>query len=144
MFIGEYVHSIDTKKRLNIPAKMRGELGGKAVLTRGLDTCLFIFPQSVWENMAEKLAKLPIGQQDTRSFVRLLLAGAVTVELDQLGRILIPEYLLSYARLKKRIVIAGVYNRLEVWDRDEWQAYKQRAEKETENIAEKLGELGVY
>ena len=143
MFIGEYKHSIDNKKRLAIPVKFRKELGGKAVLTRGLDGCLFIFPQKEWEQLAEKLGRLPFGQQDSRGFVRLLLAGASEVEFDQLGRVLVPDFLKDYAGLKKEVVIAGLFNKLEVWDETRWSSYKANLEKNSDRIAEKLGELGV-
>ncbi len=143
MLIGEYRHTIDTKKRLAIPSKLRRELGSKAVITRGLDNCLFIFPLSQWNKLVEKLSKLPLGQKDTRGFIRLMLAGASEVKLDQLGRILIPDYLKQYAGLKKNTVIAGVYNRLEIWDEAKWNLFKQSTEKEVDNMAERLGELGV-
>ena len=143
MFIGEYKHSIDNKKRLAIPVKFRKELGGKAVLTMGLDGCLFIFPQKEWEQLAEKLGRLPFGQQDSRGFVRLLLAGASEVEFDQLGRVLVPDFLKDYAGLKKEVVIAGLFNKLEVWDETRWSSYKANLEKNSDRIAEKLGELGV-
>ena len=139
MFIGEYKHIIDSKKRLAIPIKFRKELGGKAVLTRGLDGCLFIFPQKEWEQLAEKLGRLPFGQQDSRGFVRLLLAGASEVEFDQLGRILVPDFLRDYAALKKEVVIAGLFNKLEIWDKTRWLSYKANLEKNSDRIAEKLG-----
>lgn len=144
MLIGEYQHTLDPKKRLAIPAKIRKELGETAVLTRGLDNCLSLYPMQEWQKMTEKLSQLPVGQGNTRSFSRLMLAGAVEVELDHLGRILIPDYLKTYAGLKQKIVIAGVYNRLEVWDEERWAAYKQDVEKNTDMIAEKLGEMGLY
>ncbi|MBI2587974.1 division/cell wall cluster transcriptional repressor MraZ [Candidatus Azambacteria bacterium] len=143
MLIGEYVHTIDPKKRLAIPAKFRREVGERAVLTRGLDNCLFLYPLREWEGLAEKLSKLPVGQASTRSFLRLVLAGASDAELDTLGRILIPEHLKTYAGLKKRVVIAGLYTRLEIWDAEAWEQYKAKAEKDVGNIAEKLGELGA-
>lgn len=144
MLIGEHQHTIDAKKRLAVPAKLRKEIGEKAVLTRGLDNCLFLYPAAEWQKLTEKLSQLPVGQQDTRGFLRLMLAGATEVELDQLGRILVPDYLKTYACLKQRIVIAGVYNRLEIWDEERWIAYKAETEKNTDMIAEKLGELGLY
>ncbi|MFZ5559344.1 MAG: division/cell wall cluster transcriptional repressor MraZ [Patescibacteria group bacterium] len=143
MLIGEYTHTIDAKKRLAIPAKMRRELGAKAVITRGLDNCLFIFPLKEWQKLVEKLSNLPIGQKNTRSFIRLVLAGASEADLDSLGRILIPDYLKDYAQLKKNVIIAGVYNRLEIWDKTRWELFKQQSEKEVDNMAERLGELGV-
>ena len=143
MLIGEYKHTIDAKKRISIPAKLRREIGAKAVLTRGLDNCLFLFPMKEWEQLAEKLGKLPFGQGDTRGFVRLLLSGAVEVEVDQLGRVLIPDYLRDYAVLDKKAIVAGLFNRLEIWDEKRWQSYKDKLEKNSDQIAEKLGELGV-
>ena len=144
MLIGEYNHTIDAKKRLAVPAKLRKELGDRAVLTRGLDNCLFLYPESEWQKLTQKLSELPVGQANTRSFLRLMLAGAVEVELDQLGRILIPDYLKEYAGLVQKVVITGVYNRLEIWDEERWGAYKGDVEKNTDMIAEKLGELGLY
>lgn len=143
MFIGEFTHSIDNKKRLAIPSRFRKELGEKAVLTRGLDNCLFLYPFQGWEKFSEKLGQLSMGQANTRSFARLMLAGAVEVEFDNLGRILIPDYLKNYAELKKKIVVAGVLNRLEIWDHEKWEGYKKEIEKNTDAIAEKLGELGL-
>lgn len=144
MLIGEYVHTIDIKKRLAIPSKFRKEIGKKSVITQGLDECLFLYPLKEWEVLAEKLSKLPMGQSGTRSFVRMMLAGASEVETDGLGRVLVPDYLKKYASLKKRVVIAGLYNRLEIWDEEKWNKYKSKAQENTEAIAEKLGDLGVY
>jgi MraZ protein len=144
MFIGEYSHSIDPKKRLAVPSKFRGELKNKVVITRGLDKCLFIYPVNVWTELANKLGTMPVGESNTRSFVRLMLAGAVDVEVDKQGRILIPDYLKKYAGLLRNVVIAGLYNRLEIWDEKKWNEYKNKAEKNTDEIAEQLGKLGVY
>jgi MraZ protein len=143
MLIGEYKHAIDPKKRLSIPVKLRKAIGERAVLTRGLDNCLFLFPLKEWEQFAEGLSKLPIGRQDTRSLVRFFLSGAAEVEFDQLGRILIPDHLRDHADLKKSVVVAGVFNRLELWDEDKWKNNKDVFEKDNDRIAEKLGELGV-
>ena len=144
MFIGEYQHSIDPKKRLAVPSKFRGELKNKIVVTRGLDKCLFLYPLKVWEGIAGKLGTLPVGESTTRSFIRLMLAGAVDAEVDKQGRILIPDFLKDYAGLRKNVIVAGVYNRLEIWDEKKWNAYKKNAEKNTDEIAEQLGKLGVY
>ncbi|MCK9378835.1 MAG: division/cell wall cluster transcriptional repressor MraZ [Candidatus Moranbacteria bacterium] len=144
MFIGEYQHSIDPKKRLAVPSKFRGELGNKVVVTRGLDKCLFVYPMKVWEEIAGKLGNLPMGESGTRSFVRLMLAGAIDVEIDKQGRVLVPDYLKEYAGLGKNVVIAGLFNRLEVWAEKNWSQYKTKAEKNTDEIAEQLGKLGIY
>jgi len=143
MFIGEYTYLIDEKKRLAIPAKFRQLLGKKAVITRGLDQCLFLYPAREWQNLAIKLSKLPLAQADARGFVRLMLTGAMDAKLDNLGRILIPDYLKEYAFLKKKVIIAGVFNRIEIWDEIKWKEYKKRTEKEVGDIAERLKELGV-
>jgi len=143
MFLGEYTYTIDEKKRLAIPAKFRQQLGKKAVITRGLDNCLFLYPMKDWKELAEKLAKLPLSQADARGFVRIMLAGAMEVNLDRLGRILIPDYLKKYASLQKKVIVAGLYNRIEIWDEKKWNLYKQKTEKEAGDIAERLKELGV-
>lgn len=144
MFIGEYSHSIDPKKRLAIPAKFRVGLKNKVVITRGLDKCLFVYPTKVWGELAEKLGSLPMGESNTRSFVRLMLAGATDTPVDKQGRVLVPDYLKKYAGLSKNVVVAGLYNRLEIWDKKKWNDYKGKAEKNTDEIAEQLGKLGVY
>ncbi|HBB36425.1 MAG: cell division protein MraZ, MraZ protein [Candidatus Moranbacteria bacterium GW2011_GWC1_45_18] len=144
MFIGEYSHNIDPKKRVAIPSKFREVFSGRAVVTRGLDKCLFVYPMKTWEDLSSKLGSLPMGESGTRSFVRLMLAGAVDVDIDKLGRVLIPDYLKEYAGLKKEVVIAGLYNRLEIWDGEKWGKYKKEAEKNTDEIAEQLGKLGIY
>lgn len=143
MFLGEYTYSIDDKKRLAIPAKFRQTLGKKAIITRGLDNCLFLYPSREWEKLAKKLSQLPLSQADARGFARIMLAGAMEVNLDRLGRILVPDYLKKYASLQKKVVIAGLYNRIEVWDEKNWALYKEKIEKEAGDIAERLKELGV-
>lgn len=144
MLIGEYQHTLDAKKRLAIPAKMRKALGERAILTRGLNNCLFLYPLEHWNKLTEKLGQLPVGQGDTRSFLRLMFSGASEVEIDQLGRILVPDFLKSYADLRQKVTIVGVHDRLEIWDENRWETYKAEVEKNTDMIAEKLGELGLY
>lgn len=143
MFIGEYTYSIDEKKRLAIPPKFRKLLGKKAVLTRGLDNCLVVYPLGEWNKMAKKLESLPSSRVDARSFARIMLSGAVDVGLDKLGRILIPDYLKSYASLKKNVTILGLSNRIEIWDETKWSEYKKKTEMAAGDIAERLKELGV-
>ena len=142
MLIGEYTHNLDPKKRLSVPAKFRKELGDRAVLTRGLDGCLWLFPSGQWSQLAERIAALPMAQSDSRSFSRLLLSGATEVQFDNLGRILIPEYLKAYAGLRREVVVTGIHTRLEVWDKDVWTEYKKKLEKNSDAIAQKLGDLG--
>lgn len=143
MFIGEFRHSLDSKGRIAIPAKFRAKLSGGAIITKGIDQCLFVFTNKDWETLAQKLVNLPIAQANSRAFARNMLAGASDVELDTQGRILIPDYLRKYAGLSKEAVVTGVYNRMEVWDVKSWNDYKARTESQSEEIAEKLGELGI-
>ena len=143
MFIGEYQHTIDDKKRLAIPPKLRKILGKKAVITRGLDQCLWLYPIKEWGVLAKKLSQLPLAQADARGFARIMLTGAMEVNIDNLGRILVPDYLKNYAALGKKVVVAGVYSRIEIWDEQKWREYSAKTEKEVGNIAERLKELGV-
>ena len=142
MLIGEYQHTIDEKKRLAIPAKLRKELGKGAVLTRGLDNYLALYPLKEWEKLADKLNKLPTGQMEARGLARAIFSGAVEVEFDALGRILVPDYLKQYAAIAKNVVIAGIFNHLEIWDQRQWNDCKQKTEKTVGNMAAKLSELG--
>ncbi len=143
MFIGEYYHTVDAKGRVAVPVKFRSALEKGAVVTRGLDRCLFLYPLKEWTAVAEKLANLPLSQANSRAFSRLMLAGAMDVQVDKQGRIMLPEYLCDYASTKKKVVIAGLYTRLEIWDADAWKSYKENTETESNDIAETLGQLGV-
>lgn len=141
--IGEYSHNLDDKGRLAIPKKFRSDLSKGAVVTRGLDNCLFLYTKKEWEKLAEKLAQLPFSQANTRAFARLMLAGAMDVDIDKQGRIMLPDYLRTFAGLTKNTVVAGLYNRLELWDQGKWKEYKKKTEKESNKIAEQMAELGV-
>lgn len=143
MFLGEYQHSLDNKGRVAIPAKFRDKLSTGAIITRGLDNCLFVFSPKEWEALAQKITALPLSQANSRAFSRLMLSGAMDVELDSQGRILVPDYLRKYAGLSKQAVIAGVYNRMEIWDSAAWEKYKQKTESAADEVAEQLGELGI-
>ena len=143
MFIGEYPYSIDEKRRLSLPPKFRQLLGKRAIITRGLDQCLFLYPTKEWGILAKKLSQLPLSQSDARGFVRLMLSGAMEVGFDKLGRILVPDYLKTYASLKKKVIIAGLFNRIEVWDEKKWREYQKKTEKEVGDIAERLKELDI-
>ena len=126
-----------------VPAKMRTQLGSGAVVTRGLDQCLWVFPKKEWQELAGKLASLPLTDANSRAFTRLMLAGAMEVEFDSQGRVLVPGYLRDYAGLDKNAVVAGLYNRLEVWDESKWNAYKAKTEKDTERITQAMADLGI-
>lgn len=143
MFMGEYQHSLDSKGRLIIPAKFREELGENAVMTRGLDNCLFLFPQSEWMVLEEKLKTLPLTKATARQFVRFLFSGATECDLDKQGRITIPQNLRDYAKVDKDVVVIGVSNRIEIWSCDRWEQYMQEAEDAYEEIAENIVELGI-
>ena len=143
MLIGEYLHTLDSKKRLSLPAKFRKEVGRKVVVTRGLDACLFMFPLKTWQTIAAKLEKLPFGQSDTRGMSRFILAGAVETDVDGAGRILVPDFLKEFAGLRSRVVLAGVSDRVEIWNEKTWEEYKQRIEKGADRMAQTLGELGI-
>ncbi len=144
MFIGEYHHNIDSKRRVAVPAKFRGRLGQNVVITKGLEDSLVLYPKTEWKEIGEKLAKLPVGKKEHRDFVRSTLSGAAELEIDRLGRILLPDYLVQHADIKKNVVVIGLFNRIELWDKDKWLSYKEGSEKQTGDIAEKLGELGIY
>ncbi len=143
MFIGEYRHALDEKGRLAIPVKFRGDLEAGAIVTRGLDGCLYVYTVAEWQKLAEKLSAMPMSQANSRAFARLMLAGAMDVAIDKQGRIVLPEYLRDYAGLRKNIVIAGLVNHLELWDEKAWDAYKRKTEQDSGDIAEQLGALGV-
>jgi len=143
MLIGEYKHTIDTKKRLAIPAKLRKDLGERAVITKGLENCLVIYTLEEWQKLALKLENLPTSQVDARNFARIMLSGASDVELDKLGRVLIPDYLKNYASLKKNVTLLGLSNKIEIWDTEKWQGYSKRTESSAEDIAERLKEFGI-
>ncbi|MBX4188028.1 MAG: division/cell wall cluster transcriptional repressor MraZ [Candidatus Doudnabacteria bacterium] len=143
MFIGEYKISMDVKGRVAVPAKFRNMLAAGAVLTRGLDNSLFLYPKAEWEAIAMKLAALPLAQANSRAFARLMLAGAWDLEIDKQGRMIVPDYLRQFAKLTKKVIAAGLYNRIEIWDEKTWEDYKANTEKESTAIAEALGGLGV-
>ncbi|MCG2695098.1 division/cell wall cluster transcriptional repressor MraZ [Candidatus Parcubacteria bacterium] len=143
MLIGEYTHTIDPKKRVSLPAKFRKEMGKKIVMTRGLDNCLSVYTPKEWGKVSEKLSRLSMGQADQRSFNRFMLAGAVETDVDSIGRVLIPDFLKEYARLKTKVVLTGVHSHIEIWDEKAWREYNKRIESQADVLAEKLGEIGV-
>lgn len=142
MLIGEYVHSIDLKKRVSLPSKFRKELGETVIVTRGLDHCLFVFPLSSWQKLVGKFSELSIGSAETRGFNRFMLSGASEVEVDSAGRILVPDFLKDFAGLKSKVVVAGVNDRVEIWDEKRWVAYKADIESKGDHLAQTLGEVG--
>ncbi|MDZ7726147.1 MAG: division/cell wall cluster transcriptional repressor MraZ [Candidatus Campbellbacteria bacterium] len=143
MLIGEYTHTLDSKKRISLPSKFRKELGKTVVATQGLDNCVAIYPLSAWRSTTEKLAEMSMGQSGSRDFSRFMLTGAKEVDVDSAGRILIPDFLKDFAGLKNKVVLAGVHNRVEIWNEKAWNEYKKRVQKQADVLAEKLGELGM-
>jgi MraZ protein len=141
MFIGEYNHTLDDKGRIAVPAKFRAHLASGAVVTRGLDNCLVLYTKEEWQKVAEKLAQLPMSKPDARAFARLMLAGAMDVELDKQGRVVLPQYLRTFANLNSSVIIAGLFNRIEIWNEASWDNYKAETEKDSSAIAEQLGDL---
>jgi len=143
MFIGEYQHNIDQKGRLAVPAKLRMALNKGAVVTKEIDNCLSLYPKDEWKKYADKIATLPTSKANARAFARFKLGSAMDLEIDKQGRMLIPEYLRKSAGINKKVVIIGLYNRLEIWDQAKWDKYQKEKESKGGDIAESLGDLGV-
>jgi len=143
MLLGEYTHTIDDKKRLTLPKKFKAALGKKLVITRGLDNCLFIYSEKEWNVIAKRLRELSFAQSDTRGFNRFMFSGAAEVSTDGAGRILVPEHLKKFASLKSKVILAGVADRVEIWDEKRWSTYQSKIESQGDAMAEKLGEIGV-
>lgn len=143
MLIGEYRHTLDEKNRLSLPAKFRKEMGKKIIITRGLDQCLFVYPMSEWKKFSEQLAGLSIGSAEGRAFSRAILGGATEIEVDASGRVLVGDHLKSYAQLGTKVVVAGIHNRVELWNEDLWNKYTSSVEKEANVLAQKLADIGM-
>ncbi len=143
MFLGEFEHTIDPKGRLAIPVKFRAALADGAVVARGLDSCLTLYPRKEWESLAGRIAALPITEPNARSFARHMLAGAIDVDADKQGRIVLPSYLRQYAGLGASVVIAGLYNRLELWDKAKWHDDSRLSQANSSDIASQLASLGI-
>lgn len=141
MLIGEYEHSLDTKGRLIMPAKLREDIGEKFILTKGLDGCLFAFSLEEWKNFETKLRALPISNKDARAFSRFFFAGAIDCEIDKQGRFLISSNLREFAQLEKEIVIEGMDSRIEIWSKDKWQNTDNDIS--ADEIAAKMEMLGI-
>lgn len=139
MFLGEYQHLFDSKNRISLPAKFRKDLGRVVVITRGLDHCLYIYARKQWEREAARYAAGAAGSAAERGLARLFLAGSAEAEVDGAGRILVPENLKSFAGLKSRVVVAGVAERVEMWEEESWKKYTAAIERDAESYAEKVG-----
>jgi MraZ protein len=143
MFLGEFSHSIDDKGRLTLPAKFRPELGQGVVVTRGVDKCLFIFTVEEFQRLAERIGELPMTQAEGREFSRHFFSGALDVEVDKQGRILIPQNLRDYAGLDGEAIVTGVNKRIEVWDVKAWQQVRADFENNATNNADHWAKLGI-
>lgn len=138
MFLGEFRHKIDAKGRLIVPSKLRDKLGEEFVATRGLEGCLFLYPKDEWEKIVASLQTLPFTKKDARSFSRFFLSGASYVSFDNQGRINLLQHLISYAHIEKNVVIAGVGDRLEVWNEMSWDDFYNSKFDDMSDIAENL------
>ncbi len=138
MLMGEFHHTIDEKGRIIIPSKFREELGNNFIITRGLEECLFIYSMENWNKITSKLNSLPFTKRDARSFTRFFLSGATAAEFDKQGRINITSPLISYAELKKKCVIIGVGDRLEIWSSEKWNNFYEENKENLSNIAENI------
>ena len=143
MFIGQFEHSIDEKNRIAIPSKFRRVFQGEVIITKGLDGCLFLFPKAKWEQMATGIGQLPTTKSSARMYARLLLASASQENFDSQGRIVVPVFLKEYAKLKGKVVVTGLYDRVEVWDKKAWEQVEEKVDKDAGKIAEELSELGL-
>ena len=140
MFLGEYLHTFDSKNRISLPSKFRKGLGRVVVVTRGLDHCLYVYARKEWEKEARSYVVGASGNAAQRGLARLFLAGSSEVEVDRTGRVLIPENLKSFASIKEKAVITGVADRVEIWEESAWKNYTAEIEKEAETFAEKVGD----
>ncbi|MCC6618714.1 MAG: division/cell wall cluster transcriptional repressor MraZ [Chloroflexi bacterium] len=141
---GEFRHALDDRGRIAVPVRFRPRLAQGATLSRWLDGCLAIFPAETWEELAVKLQGLPTTNAAARQFGRFMSSGAVEVELDRQGRVLVPGYLREYAGLNGgEVVVVGALNRLEIWSADKWQPYRTGIEERPEALAEHLADLGI-
>lgn len=141
MLIGQFNHNLDTKKRLSIPAKWRSIFGDKVIVTSGLDKSLFIFSELEWSKIASSISEKGFMDADTRNFSRLILSNAFDLSIDSHGRVLLPEHLIKYAGLKSDIVLAGNYNRGEIWDKEEFSKLMESVNKNADDIASRMSKL---
>ena len=144
MLMGEYHHNIDEKSRLIIPAKFRSELGERFVITKGLDKCLFVYSETEWNKLMQKVSSLQFTKKNVRAFERTFIGGASLIEFDKQGRINITSPLVHYANIKKECVIIGVSERLEIWSKEECESYMNDNEDNLEQITENIFDCDIY
>lgn len=143
MLMGEYNHTIDSKGRVIIPAKFREILGDEFVVTKGLDNCLFVYPNEEWQKFEEKLQTLPLTNKNARQFTRFFLAGAASVEVDKQGRILLPSVLREFAALEKDVVLVGVASRIEIWSKERWMDSISGYDLDMDEVASNMESFGL-
>ncbi len=142
MLIGNYEHTLDAKKRLSVPAKWRSIFGDKIIITTGLDTSLFIFGQEKWEKIAKEISQNGFYTQDNRNFARFILSNAFEISIDSHGRVLLPDTLIKFAKLTTDIVISGVYDRGEIWDKKEFEKMMDGVNKNASDTALNISKMG--
>lgn len=142
MLMGEFQHNIDAKGRLIVPSKFRESLGESFIVTRGLDGCLFGYPQEAWSELEEKLKQLPLAKKESRQFTRFFYSGAVECSLDKQGRINLPKTLIDYAKLEKSCYLIGVSERIEIWSEERWKEVSASAGASFEELAEDMIDFG--
>ena len=144
MLMGEYHHNIDEKSRLIIPAKFRSELGERFVITKGLDKCLFVYSETEWNKLMQKVSSLQFTKKNVRAFERTFIGGASLIEFDKQGRINITSPLVHYANITKECVIIGALERLEIWSKEEFESYMNDNEDNLEQITENIFDCDIY
>ncbi len=140
--MGEFNHNVDSKNRIIIPSKLRESLGEAVIISKGLDGCLYIYPESEWKVFEEKLKSLPMTNKNARAFVRFFYSGATEINPDKSGRALIPKSLMEYANIKTEVVSVGMIDKVEIWSKEKWEEYND-SENNMDEIAEQMNELGI-
>lgn len=143
MFLGEFEHSIDSKGRLTIPAKFKEQLAGGIVITRGLDGCLWAYSREEWQKVSEKIISLPMAKTEARRFTRFMFSSASESIPDRNGRVIIPQKLLQHANIDRDVVVAGVMNKIEIWNPERWQEEQNTVTEDPESLAAQLADLGI-
>jgi MraZ protein len=143
MFFGAFEHTIDSKGRLTIPAKFKDPLAGGIVVTRGLDGCLWGFTRQEWQNISEKIASLTLTSVEARRFTRFMFSSASDAIPDRNGRVVIPQKLLEYGSIDREVVVAGVMNKIEIWNPQRWDEEQAQATEDPEALVEQLADLGI-
>lgn len=143
MFFGEFEHNIDSKGRLTIPSRFKEDLAGGIVITRGLDGCLWAFTRDEWKKIAEKIANLTLTSAEARRFTRFMFSSASESIPDRNGRVIIPQKLMQYANIEREVVVAGVMNKIEIWNPTQWDEEQGMATEDPEALVSQLADLGI-